>query len=272
MGVRGLMSYCKRIQRPIGLAAETQGKSIGIDAFSVIFLFREQRAEFKAYLESLLAAKHRITFVMDKRAQKEKKEVVDQRKEIRNDAKQEATGLTSFTQTDEYEGLDEQQRRVLERHIALKERDAWCLYSEYVKWLKGMIGELGITLVIAEEEADTVLARGSHDAIVSSDSDLLILGCEALWIPKFGKDRVVQHDEIRKEDFLELLGLEGEQLYELAFLAGCDIQPRKIVEIQVAISLLRFYGSIEKICQRVGSVTVADFEEYKRLRKSAWAL
>jgi 5'-3' exonuclease len=272
MGVRGLMSYCKRIQRVIPLGDNNQGKSIGIDAFSVIFLFREQRQEFRAYLESLLAAKHRVTFVMDKRAQKEKKEVVDQRKEIRNDAKQEATGLTSFTQTDEYEGLDEQQRKVLERHIALKERDAWCLYSEYVKWLKGMIADLGISLVIAEEEADTVLAKGNHDVIVSSDSDLLILGCRALWIPRFGRDRLVYHDEIRKKDFLELLGLQGEQLYELAFLAGCDIQPRKIVDIEVAISLLRFYGSIEKMCQRIGSVTPVDFEDYKRLRKSAWAL
>ena len=268
MGVRGLMSYCKRIQR---LPTSQSPLSIGIDAFSVIFLFREKRTEFKAYLESLLAAKHTVTFVMDKRAQKEKKEVVEQRKEIRTDAKQEATTLTSFTQTDAYEGLDEQQRKVLERHIALKERDAWCLYSEYVRWLKGTVSSLGITLVTADEEADTVLAKGGHDVIVSSDSDLLILGCKALWIPRFGREGVVVHDEIRREDFLDLIGLSGEQLYEMAFLAGCDIQPRKIVDIDVAISLLRFYGSIEKISGRVGSVTEADLAEYKKLRASAWA-
>lgn len=268
MGVRGLMSYCKRIQR---LPKSQSPLSIGIDAFSVIFLFREKRTEFKAYLESLLAANHTVTFVMDKRAQKEKKEVVEQRKEIRTDAKQEATTLTSFTQTDAYEGLDEQQRKVLERHIALKERDAWCLYSEYVRWLKGTVSSLGITLVTADEEADTVLAKGGHDVIVSSDSDLLILGCKALWIPRFGREGVVMHDEIRREDFLDLIGLSGEQLYEMAFLAGCDIQPRKIVDIDVAISLLRFYGSIEKISGRVGSVTEADLAEYKKLRASAWA-
>jgi hypothetical protein len=42
------------------------------------------------------------------------------------------------------------------------------------------------------------------------------------------------------------------------------------VDIDVAISLLRFYGSIEKISGRVGAVTEADLKEYKKLRASAW--
>ena len=262
MGVRGLMGYCKRIQREI----ENTPLRLGIDAFSLIFLFREDRNTFEKYLRDLLEHGHILSFVMDKRAQKEKKEVVDERKGIRKEAKAEASQLTSFTQTDEFAELDEDQRRVVAEAIALKQRDAWCLYPEYVKWLKGMVEGLGIPIVIAEEEADSYLAKGDYDAVISSDSDLLILGVKALWTP--GKKT-----QILRQDFLDLLGLEGEQLYQFAYMCGCDVQPRKIVDIQTAVSLLRFYGSIFKVYERLpNTISKDDIDQYMRLKESVWTL
>ena len=62
-----------------------------------------------------------------------------------------------------------------------KKRDAWCLYPEYNKWLVKTLEELEIPLVYAKEEADTYLTSGSEfDIIISSDSDLLILGANVL--------------------------------------------------------------------------------------------
>jgi 5'-3' exonuclease len=263
MGVRGLMGYCKRIQKPL---TDKRNLKIGIDAFSLIFLFREERNSFEKYLQALLDDGNTLTFVMDKRAQKEKKEVVDERKEIRKEAKAEASQLTSFTQTDEYADLDDDQRRLVAAALSLKERDAWCLYPEYVKWLKGMIQGLGIELVMAEEEADSYLAKGNYDVVVSSDSDLLILGVKALWIP--GK-----RTQILRQDFLNILGLEGEQLYQLAYMCGCDVQPRKIVDIQTAVSLLRFYGSIFKVYERLPTtISKEDIEQYMKLKESVWTI
>ena len=263
MGVRGLMGYCKRIQKPL---TDKRNLKIGIDAFSLIFLFREERNLFEKYLQALLDDGNTLTFVMDKRAQKEKKEVVDERKEIRKEAKAEASQLTSFTQTDEYADLDDDQRRLVAAALSLKERDAWCLYPEYVKWLKGMIQGLGIELVMAEEEADSYLAKGNYDVVVSSDSDLLILGVKALWIP--GK-----RTQILRQDFLNILGLEGEQLYQLAYMCGCDVQPRKIVDIQTAVSLLRFYGSIFKVYERLPTtISKEDIEQYMKLKESVWTI
>jgi 5'-3' exonuclease len=265
MGVRGLMGYCKRIQHPADMSRK--GLTIGIDAFSLIFLFREERKSFEKYLQALLNNGHSLTFVMDKRAQKEKKEVVDERKGIRKEAKAEASQLTSFTQTDEFADLDDDQRRVVEAALSLKERDAWCLYPEYVKWLKEMIQNLGITLVIAEEEADSYLAKGNYEVVISSDSDLLILGAKALWIP----GNYTQ--EILYRDFLNILGLEGEQLYQLAYMCGCDVQPKKIVDIQTAVSLLRFYGSIFKVYERLPTtISKEDIDNYMRLKESVWTL
>ena len=72
---------------------------------------------------------------------------------------------------------------------------------------------------------------------------------------------------------MSLTGLQGEQVYQLAFLAGCDVQPRKIVDIQTAISMLRFYGSIEKIQERMPRIiNTADLEEYRNLRNGSWFL
>lgn len=265
MGVRGLMGYCKRIQRQAYI--DTTPLTIGLDAFSLIFLFREERNSFEKYLRNLLNHGHALTFIMDKRAQKEKKEVVDERKEIRKEAKAEASQLTSFTQTDEFAELDDDQRRVVSAALSLKERDAWCLYPEYVKWLKGMIDSLGIQTILAEEEADSVLAKGNYDAVISGDSDLLILGVKALWIP--GKNT----QEILRRDFLNLLGLEGEQLYQLAFMCGCDVQPKKIVDIQTAVSLLRFYGSIFKVYERLPTtISKDDIAHYMRLKESVWTI
>ena len=258
MGVRGLMTICKSIKQEV---APVQGQRIGIDAFSLIFLFREKRAEFQAYLRGLATGDNVLTFVMDKRAQKEKKEVVDGRKEVRAEAKTEATEITSFTQTDEYEGLDPQQRKILEKYLELKRRDAWCLYPEYVKWMKEMVFSLGIPILMAKEEADTVLARGDYDIIISSDSDLLILGCKTLWIPS-----THQTTEIRHDDFMRLVGLSQEQLYQMAYLAGCDVQPKKHFNIEVAIDLLKRHGSLENIPE----LDKSHVEAFRALKESVW--
>jgi 5'-3' exonuclease len=240
--------------------------TIGIDAFSLIFLFRENRNSFEAYLRVLINLGHTLTLVMDTQAQKEKKEVVDERKGLRKEAKAEASQLTSFTQTDEFADLDNDQRRVVVAALNLKERDAWSVYPEYVKWLKAMIHDLGIAIVIAEEEADSVLAKGDYDVVISNDSDLLILGVKVLWIPS---NKHTQ--EILRKDFLNLLGLEGEQLYQFAFLCGCDVQPKKIVDIQTAISLLRFYGSIFKVYERLpNTISKDEIAHYMRLKESVW--
>jgi len=258
MGVRGLMSYCKSIRRQADMSIP---RRIGIDAFSLIFLFRERRDDFREYLASLSA--HELRFVMDKRAQKEKKETVDERKQVRSDAKEEASQISTFTQTDEFEGLDEQQRKVLEKYLQLKRRDAWCLYPEYVKWLKQMVTDLGIPLVIAKEEADTFLSKGGYDIIVTSDSDLLVHGC-SIWIPQSNYNYEIKHEE-----FMNHVGLNQDQLYEMAFLAGCDVQPKKFMDIDAAISTLRFYGSLEAIQKKRNLLSEADLELWYKL-KNIW--
>ena len=246
------------------------GLHIGVDAFSLLFLFKEDREAFEEYLRKLLLCSASMTFVMDKRAAKEKREVVEERKGQRKEAKAEAESLTSFTQTAEFEDLEPKQQEMLEKLIAQRERAAWHLYPEYVKWLIELLKKYEIELIWAQEEADIVLAKGNHDIIITSDSDLLILGARRLWIPR---GVGIQHNEINGAEFVKYIGFEGDRLFELAFLAGCDVQSRPLMTVAEAVSRLRFYGSLlgihKKHPELVGD---NDVVEYSRLRETVWRL
>jgi hypothetical protein len=49
---------------------------------------------------------------------------------------------------------------------------------------------------------------------------------------------------------MRLIGLSQEQLYEMAYLAGCDVQPKKHFSIEVAIDLLKSHGTITELCNK----------------------
>jgi 5'-3' exonuclease len=133
-----------------------------------------------------------------------------------------------------------------------------------------MLESKEIPLVYAKDEADTELAHGEFDYVVSSDSDMIVLGCPCLLVPKLTKHGV-EHDMYRYADVKKAIGFDGEQLYELAFLAGCDVQPNPIVDIETAASWLRFYGSLAVIATKK-KITEDHIKLYQHLRKHVWAL
>jgi 5'-3' exonuclease len=265
MGVRGLLTYLKSCHVIRHANLDVHDWNFGLDGFSLIFLYKEEKDALRKYLETM-KTKGRLTVVMDKRAAKEKQQVVQERKEARKEAKVEANALISTLASAD---LDDNQKAILQKAIQQKERQAWGLYGDYIKWFIKLLEELEIPLVWAPEEADEVLAEGGYDAVVSSDSDLLILGVRRLWLPR---GVGVQHNEVDGEKFLKLVGLQGEQLFELAYLAGCDVQPKSLMSVKEAMGRLRFYGSMEKIYEKHPElVSREDIEAYKVLRDSVWS-
>lgn len=264
MGVRGLLTYLKGCHVIHHADTKVSGWTFGLDGFSLIYLFKEEKDAFQKYLEEM-KLRGSLTMVMDKRAAKEKKQVVEERKEARKEAREEANALVSTLACTQ---LDDKQKEIIQKAIAQKEKQAWSLHSGYMKWLLGILEQLEITVVWAEEEADEVLAAGKYDAVVSSDSDLLILGVRRLWLPR---GVGIQHNEICNDAFLRLVGLKGDQLFELSYLAGCDIQPKSFMSVKEAIGRLRFYGGIEALHKRHPElVSEESLQAYYKLRDSAW--
>jgi hypothetical protein len=263
MGVRGLMTYCSSLKTHPN---KPRPSRIGIDAFCILYLFRSEQV-IERYLRSLLSHGHTLTLVVDRRAAKEKQETVDARRSIRTTAAAAADALAEFVETAEYSELSESEQTYIQRKLSVQQRDAWHVSGKHLRWLAALAETLNIQWILAETEADEALAALSHSGdiqiVVSSDSDLLILGVEVLWIPVASG----AHFQIKGLDFRRFLGLAGDRVYELAFLAGCDVHPRSIAPIAMAVSWLRFYGSLQKIHERFpDKVTSADMVEYASLR------
>lgn len=270
MGVRGLFTYCKKILRHAIVTNEAvNGKTAGIDGFNILYLFKDRKEDLEQYLKGLLDLGLKLKILMDSRAAKEKEEVVEKRKEVREEAKVKATDLENFTKSDEFKDLDPAQQKVLQKKLDQATAKAWSLNSKHTKWFKKLCSDLEITLTWAEQEADEALAKGGFDLVITTDSDLLVLGVPIVWIPR---GVALQHNEVRFDDFLRLIGLHKEQLYELAFLAGCDVYPRSIKPFGEAVSWLRFYGSLKAIHQRKPMVlTQKHLADFERLRSTVWA-
>ncbi len=266
MGVRGFLSFIQPIKKRASLTYQ-EGLRVGIDAFCLMYFFREERKVFEDYLRTLLSKGYILTFVLDRRAQKEKKAVVEERKQRKQEAKQEADQLNQFVKSDEFEDLDEDLQKSILDKVAQKEWEAWSLYAEYTEWLASLLQSLKISVVKAKEEADTILAHSDFDVVISSDTDMFVLGCERVWMPR-GK---LQHDEYLLEDVEKHIGLPQETFCELAYLVGCDVQPKKKMVMEEAISHLRFYGSLLGIHMKDSQkITSEELEEFAKLKQAVW--
>jgi hypothetical protein len=265
MGVRGFLSFLKPIRKKIQFPKENL--RVGIDAFCLMYFFREERKNFETYLIMLQDKGYELTFVFDRRAQKEKKAVVESRKQRKEEAKQEADILLSFTQTEEYQDLDKEFQKSIQEKLNQKEHESWCLYAEYTEWLTTLLQNKKISIVKAKEEADICLAKGEYDVIISSDTDMFVLGCRRVWMPlsstsvyEYNLQEVEQH-----------VGLPHESFCELAFLVGCDVQPKQKMEMEEAISNLRFYGSLLSMhTKQPKKVSMNDLELFASLKKEVW--
>lgn len=269
MGVRGLFRLVQEIRKQTKLK-EVKDLRVGLDAFCLLYLFKTNQGEFEAYLNTLLALQYKLTMVMDKKAQKEKATVVEKRKEIRAENRADAQSLEDFMSSTAFTDLDAASQDTLQISLLHKQKGAWQLTLEHTKWFHEMLESKGIPLVYAKDEADAELARGEFDCVISSDSDMIVLGCPCLLVPKLTKHGV-EHDMYRYADVKKAIGFDGEQLYELAFLAGCDVQPNPIVNAETAASWLRFYGSLAVIAAKK-KITENHIQLYQHLREHVWSL
>lgn len=237
MGVRGLLTYLSPIQTTIDLQ-HYKGWRVSVDTMYVLYLFREDTDALMDYVKGLLAIPLTLTFILDGKADEEKRTCIEKRRDARVASAEEAERMKKKLESPE---LNQEERADLQKKILQKESDAWQLTSTHKQWFLGFVKAMGCSIVKAEKEADALLASPLYDAVITSDTDILLLGCKRMWVPTV----LGLHKQYLEEDMWKILGLDTRhQLLELAFLAGCDVQTKPILPFDKALSSLRFYGSI----------------------------
>ena len=240
MGVRGLLTYLSPIQKPVELNL-CKRWSIGVDVMYILYFFRDDKAALEQYIKTLLLQELQLTFVLDGKADEEKKDCLAKRRAVRSKAAEDVEQLQADLQSDT---LNQDEREILEQRLRTKESEAWQLSHKHKQWFLDFVKGLGCSVILATKEADTLLASPLYNAVISADTDILVIGCKRMWIPIRNVTGIL-HKEYDADDMWKVLGLDTRhQLLELAFLAGCDVQTKPILPFDKALSHVRFYGSL----------------------------
>lgn len=253
MGVRGLYTYLRNYGEPV--APETENPlCIGVDTYSILYFFREDIDAAFSFLETFVVSGHSFLFVMDGTPPIEKAEEILQRKSVRRQALTQAAALRAFLEdSTAANSLTAESKKVLEARIEVCEKEGWTVYRELREKFLARLTERGMRHIQAEGEADDALIalakKGEVDVVISNDMDLLVGGVERLWILKKAEGFVLK--EFHRSRITKALGIRPECWPDVAILAGYEKCPQlRCCSVNVAISWLRHYGSMEQIAAR----------------------
>jgi len=154
------------------------------------------------------------------------------------------------------------------------------LTKEMISDAKQLLYLLGIPYVQAPSEAEAqaayMTAQGHVWAANSQDYDSLLFGAPRLvryvtiqgreYLPSKGMARRLEPELIEAEDLLANLSLSREQLIDIAILVGTDFNKGvRGVGPKTALKLMREYGSIENLPERIGRKVSENCEEIRRI-------
>jgi len=247
MGVKGLYTYVKkyRTERPYDSLLKGPPLRIGFDAMSMLYKYKEKYVEIYPILQALHAAGHTLLFVFDGKSPVEKQEEVKDRRQLREEAVEQASKLQLHLEEND---LEESERLIIESSIARLKTQAWHMTREIRQAVQTALTSLGIHYVKATQEADDTLlslsAAGKLDVIVSTDMDYLLSGIPRLWIPyRKGAGGV---EEVIMSKLLAALQMTPAMLLDAGILCGVEpLYKRLSIQTHIAFRWIKYYKSIE---------------------------
>ena len=257
MGVKGLYSYLRGYRKQVNVNTLEGVQSIGVDGLSVLYKFRGNGDRILHFLKPFKDKGIKILFVFDGKAPEEKREEVEQRKEKREAANDQASSIREFLQQ---ENVDEKTRAILERKIHELEFGAgWFVTREIRYKCQDILRRAGIPSVKTEGEADNLLIamwkRNSIQAILSCDMDFMVAGVNNLYIPTNSG----QCEHISIKNVLELEGLSFRQFQEASILCMNQVIANR------AFTWMRYYGSIVNLQKKHPELCKLDKEYVQRM-------
>lgn len=252
MGIRGLYSSIKCYAVPIN-PVDDEPIVIGIDTYALFYKYKENLTELFTFIQNLCCCgKHRVIFILDGVPPVEKHQELLLRKNQRKTAYNQALALKAFLLEPSAQDLTIDARAVLESKVLQYESESWAVYRELREQFVRMAKEKEHEVRFSEGEADADLLamafRKEIQVVLGNDMDYFVGGVERLWIVmKDTKD--IQ--EFRRSAISKQLGIHSDSWRDIAILSGYEKAPElRRVPASHAISLLRFYGSLERVLQK----------------------
>ena len=277
MGIKGLNTLLKnKTQNAIveTTLSEFKNCNIAIDLsiYAYRFLYNNGNIYYKFLQQVSILLQNKITpiYVFDGKPPEQKKEVLDNRKNIRNkkiETKEKIIqDLKNPNLSDiEFFELQEKKNKI--------EKSLIYITPEIINNLKIMFDLLGINYIQANGEADTVCCQlfkdGITDGSMSEDFDLLPRGSGILIknfnllnnnITKYNLDSVLNDLKLTEQEFIDL-----------SILCGCDYTSRITGIGPVnALKLIKKYKNIETIineyCKNKKNIFISEDFDYIKAR------
>jgi flap endonuclease-1 len=214
-----------------------QGKTVVIDTSIYLYKFLENNELIEnMYLMISIFLYYKITpiFIFDGKPPKEKKEVLQKRKQSKKDAEEKYNSLVVQNQQNNPD-IEFELNKLKKQFVRIKYED--------IDAVKKLMTAYGVQYLEAEGEADKLCAKmvieNTAWACVSDDTDMFVYGCT----------RVMRHMDINKhtvvyynlDNILRELQLPLQEFREIMILSGTDYNINNKITLYKALKMHKEY-------------------------------
>lgn len=256
MGVKGLFQFLKRFEKGIHIPSYVIGKRIGVDIFWLLHKSRGDLFSFQNYILQVVKNAKEVVCVFDGHPSEEKLESLKEQRAKRKEILDTIERIEKFIKHP-FARISGANRYLINGYLLELRREAWIPTPEYIETVTRWLNGKGCTIINAVEEADNVLFElansGKVDAVITNDSDLIILGCKnvirmntpingRLYDTQFIKQQINFTDKMW-QDFMQL----------------CKSMKEK--DVCLAYSLISVYKDLEYALQKYDNTYKEDLVE-----------
>jgi 5'-3' exonuclease len=253
MGIRGVWTAFRQLFKIIK-PEELDNLKIGIDMFSLVYTHRSVLDELLELLKAWSIKGHTIVCVWDGTAPKEKNEIIQERRSIRESAVEKKEGLETYL-AEFGEHLTDADVTQLKTAITSLGWQGWHLTGKMKREIQEKLGT-AIQHVFADGEADDLLLEMAFnsgvDVVLSLDSDLFVMGAPRIWrLMNIRKKWVVE--DISVEAVCNDWGMSLSKLQDASFLAGwdrCHMKGGEFMRFETALTRVKHYGTWHAVLEK----------------------
>jgi len=270
MGIRGVWTLFRSIFKRVN-PLQIDKLTIAVDIFSLVYTYRTHLDGLLDLIRVWSENGHSITCVWDGVAPKEKREIINERRNARDTATDKKHGLEHYLE--EYgEQLSEEDKIQLNTAISSLSWQGWHLTSALKREIQEKLGPK-VEHIFAAGEADDLLLEMAFsdnkkfDIILTLDSDIFAMGAERIWRLLRIRGKWIIED-ISVENVCNTWGINLSQLQDACFLAGwdrCHLTGTSYMPFENAVNRVKFYQTWSAVIEKFHSKDTVDKEAIDRL-------